>query len=237
MNEELKKALELIKANKENSELKTELKALLPVSAAEAFALVEADEEGKKLLNTFADKRVTDGVKTAVENYKKKEVPKLIADALKTQETEFKGKGVELSEADKKTLAIEKEVADLKRENKIAATKNKLIPIFAASGLDLALVDNFVNEDVDAAVTAATAFSGLFKDAVKKQADSEVQAIFKQIGYDPNNPSIKQKGAEVVTAQQLEAARTKAQQIGTVEARAEYAQLKNKFESSKEQQQ
>lgn len=231
MPEELKKALELLTAHKDDESVKTELKKLVPVSVAEAFELVEKNEDGKKLLNSFADKRVTSGIATAIENFKKKDVPGLIADALKKQEEAFKKDGVELSESDKKLLEINKEVENLKRKNQLAETKAALMPIFASNNLDLAFVDYFVGEDKETAIAAATTFSSKVKDAVKQLVDNEVKTVFQQIGYDPNNPSHKTKGSQQVTTQMLEAAKEKAMKLGTIEARAEYAQLKQTFES------
>lgn len=228
MNEELRKALDLVKANSAVQEVVTEISGIIPISAA--LKMVEEHEDGKKFLNTYADKRVTTGVNTALENFKKKEMVTFVADALKKQEDELTKKlKPEMTEFEKKQLETDKKVSELERKNKIADTKLSLTNLFTTNKIKSEFIDLFVSEDTDTAVSNATKFVASFNQAVKDVADLEVKEVFKKAGYDPQGSHVVTK--TVVTKELLKAAEDKARQIGTVDARAEYALLKQDFEN------
>lgn len=240
MNEELKKAFELIKGNKEDKEVANELSKLAPEKSTEDyFKTIQESEEGKKLLNSFADKRVSSGVKTAIERFKEKELNEIVSSKLKEQEEELRTKyNPELTEAEKQLIETNKRLEQLEKREKMANSKNALLERFASEKIDTSFVDHFVSEDPDKSLEKASSFIEKFREAVKINAEQEVKSVFDKHGYDPNNPP---KGGDndgggsgTVTEKQLVSAREKAMSLGTNEARAEYSLLKRKAEAQKQ---
>lgn len=236
MPEELKKAFELISANKEKEEVKSELKKLHGTPTVEdAFALLQGDENGTKLLESYADKRVSSGVNSALENFKKKEVPKLLQEAIKTKEAELEAKyNPQMSPLEKEAVALKTRVAELERTNKITDTTATLTKLFVTKNVDPTFVDLFVSEDKDEAIKKAENFADFFTKKVNETVNVQVESLLKQHGYDPNQTK-KAPQAGKVTQQQIEKAADDARRLGTAESRAAYSLLKQEFELQQQQ--
>lgn len=238
MNEELKNAIKLLTGSKDDAEVQAALKELVPgMTVDDAIKMVEADDEGKKFLNTFADKRVTAGVTTAIDNFKKKDMLAIIDEKVKEKEAELTKKlKPELTETEKQLMETNKRIADLERKEKIANSTTAVTKLFAKEKMDTEFIDHFVGEDMDSSISSASTFIEKFKQAVKAEAEGEVQKIFDKHGYDPKNPgSNRNDGGDTgnVTKAMIEVAHKKAQNLGTHEARAEYSLMKRKYEAQK----
>lgn len=238
MNEELRKALGLISKSKDDSEVQKELRKLVPdVTPKDAFSLLEKSDDGKVLLNSFADKRVTDGVTTALKKYKEKELPEVIGKAVKEKEDELTKKfNPELSEEAKRLLANEKEIAQLKKENAMSKAKAEVTSLFAKQAISTDFIDYFVSDDLDSSIAKASEFAEKFKQAVSASSDETVKKKFKELKFDPEKDGGKDKGT-AVTKQDLERAEQRARELGTNESRAEYSILKKKYEFEQSQEQ
>jgi hypothetical protein len=238
MDEELKKALELISKSKDVEEVQQELVKLVPgVQPKDAFSILEKSDEGKILLNSFADKRVTEGVNTAIEKFKKKDMPEFITKAVKEKETELTKKfKPELSEEAKRLIEHEKEIEELKRENKLAQSEAKITSLFAKEKVNTSFIPYFVGEDLDSSINKATEFIKEFQQAVSMDSEAVVKEKFKELKFDPDKKDDKDSGG-VVSEKDVETAREKARELGTNEARAEYSMLKKKYEHEKSQEQ
>lgn len=235
MPEELRKALELLTAHKNDEAVKTELAKLVkPSTSEELYVALQGDENGKKLLDSYADKRVTTGVASAVENFKKKELPTFIADAVKKKEEELEKKyNPTKTEAEKKLEALEKETEELKRVNKLSTTRTALTTLFAEKNLNTAFMDLFVHEDTDAAVKKASDFAEAVTKEITTKVNGQVETLLKQHGYDPKQTDLTRNTGKI-TQQHLDAAADAARKSGTAEARANYSLLKQQFNLQEE---
>ena len=236
MSEELKAALKLLTEHKDDEEVAKALKVLVPEKKAtvkESMDFLEGDDAGQVLLNTFADKKVTIGTKTAIDNFKKKGMPEILKEKLDAQETELiKKYNPQQTEAEKKLAETEKRILDLEKLNGVNAAKAVIAPMFAKKDIDQDFVELFVTANLEESIAAAEKFLTRFDEAVKTSAQGTVKKTFKEHGYDPDNPPVdknKGEGAGKVTAAQVEQARQNAISVGTEESRVAYALVKKQL--------
>lgn len=116
---------------------------------------LEENEEGKTYLQSTTDKRVTDGVNTAIENFKKEKVPGLIDDEIKKR----------YPDKDPKDKAIEDmkaEMEKMKAENLKKDLTNKALKVMTEKKLPADLVNFMVGADESTTKQNIDAFSNVF---------------------------------------------------------------------------
>jgi len=236
MKEEVKKALEVIKAEKEDSELQTELLSLVPEAKPEdMFAKLEKDETGKTLLNSFADKRVTDGVKTALDKFKKKDMQEAISTAVSEKEKELTKKfNPELSAEAKRLQEMEEEVAKLKKDNAFKDSKEAVTKLLLEKNVDVSFAEHFVSIDLDTSIEKASKFVEKYKQAVTTDSEKVIKQKFKEFEFNPDK-SKKNLEKGKVTKAMVEEAKLKAEKVGTNEARGDYSLLKKQYEAQQQE--
>lgn len=132
---------EFLEQNKDNEDVKAFILSLAPqqeehkVSVEEVNAFLETDEEGKKLIQSIGDKRVTDALKTYKDGHFSKEVKAAVAaELLKINPTETpeqkRIREVE-TQLNEQTMLREKDA--LNNSIKDLAFKEKVDPEFISS--------------------------------------------------------------------------------------------------------
>ena len=86
------------------------------------------DENGKTYLQSTTDKKVTDGINTAIENFKKEKMPGLIDDEIKKRYPDADPKDTKIAELEAKYEQMQKDAArkDLTNKALQAMTEKKL---------------------------------------------------------------------------------------------------------------
>lgn len=228
MNEELKKALELISTNKDLPELQTELVKVVPVTLA--TKLVEEHEDGKKFLNQYADKRVSQGVTTAIENFKKEKLPSIISEEVaKAEEALTKKLKPELSESEKKLLEVQKRQEELELREKQKDTEVAVLKYLSENKLPVTFATFFKGTSFDELKPAVDAF----KDLYTTNITSHVENFIKEQGYVPGKDKTDDKSGDSVTEEKLKQLEKRARELGTVQSRTDYALAKRAYEAQK----
>ena len=226
---DIKAALDLIEANLEDKDVKGFFdKNVKTPSTDELFSTLEKTDEGKAKLHSFADKRVTSGVTSALEKFKAEKLPAILEEKLAEQAAELTAKlKPEKTEAEKAMDELNKKVQRLEKENKLAESKSAVFDLFAKSKVDTSLADVFISEDRDTAIANASKFIEDYNKSIDSLVEVKVKETFKKHGYNPDK--VKENEPTVVTQKQIDNAAEEARRLGTDESRANYARLKRQF--------
>lgn len=181
----------------------------LTLDAVQKFLLEQ--DEGKKYLQSFADSRVTDAIKT----YETKTLPKKIQDAINEQ---FPPE----TPQDKKLRAVEAELEQMRNATAQEKLMNTALKTASEYSVPSDIIDLFVRNDEETTTANMARFKEHFETAVDAKVQAEVAKRFAEAGDNPPPP----KG-DASYQQRLEQAREKAVRLGTAEARAEYVEIKN----------
>lgn len=181
----------------------------LTLDAVQKF-LAERDE-GKTYLQSFADSRVTDAIKT----YETKTLPKKIQAAINEQ---FPPESEEAKELRELRAEFEQE----KQRSAQEKLMNTALKTASEYNVPSDIIDLFVRNDEETTTANMARFKEHFESAVDAKVQAEVAKRFAEASDNPPPP----KG-DTSHQQRLEQAREKAIRLGTAEARAEYAEIKN----------
>ena len=170
-------------------------------------------EDGKKWLQSFSDTRVTEAIKT----YKEKTLPKLL-------DEEIQKRYPAETEEQKKIRDLQMQMEQFQQQAQREKLNNVALSKATEAGVPSSLVQYLVGADEETTISNIEAFQTEFDKAVQLAVDKKFAAG----GYTPPKP---QGNNDTIDAQ-IEQARLEAQQKGTAEARARYAELKVKKQTA-----
>lgn len=167
---DLEKLLAFLKEKEASEDVVKFVEGLKPVNNETVKDYVENTEEGKKLLQSLTDAKVTKGIET----FKTNNLPKILDDEIAKRyppETE-----------DAKTLRELKKRLDeqenmLKKKDLLTAAIKKA----GEKGLPIDIIDRLIGEDEESTVKNLN----LFEESWKKAIEAQVNEKFKQGGRDP----------------------------------------------------
>jgi hypothetical protein len=228
MNEQLKQALELISTNKDLPEVQGELLKFVPITSA--IKLVEEHEDGKKFLNQTADKRVSQGITTAIDNFKKEKLPSMISEEVaKAEEALTKKLKPELTESEKKLIEIQKKQEGLELREKQKDTEVAVLKYLSEQKLPVSFATFFKGTSFEELKPAVDSF----KDLYNTTTTAYVEAFIKEQGYVPAKDKTGGNPGDTITEDKLKALEKRARELGTVQARTDYALAKREHEAQK----
>jgi hypothetical protein len=153
-----------LETNKENDDVKTYLGGLSAVSTDKVKGFLEADEDGKKLLQSLSDSKVTQGIET----FKKGGMLKLIDEEIKKRFPEKDVKDIELEN-------IKAELARIQSEKVRESLTNKAMKIANENKLPLSLVEYFIGEDEDKTTTNLTNLKSVFDTHIQAMVEEKLK--------------------------------------------------------------
>lgn len=121
------------------------------------------NEDGKKYLQSYADSKVTNGVQTAIENFKKDKLPGLV-------DEEYKKKYPEADPKDKALADMKAEIEKMKTDSLRKDLTNKALKTLTEKKLPSELADFIVGNDEDTTNKNLETFANIFNqysEAVK----------------------------------------------------------------------
>jgi len=228
MNEELRKALELVTTNKDLPELQTELTKVVSITAA--TKLVEEHEDGKKFLNQYADKRVSQGITTAIENFKKEKLPSILSEEIsKAEEALTKKLKPELTPAEKEALELKKRMEEFELREQRKDTEVQVLKYLGEKQLPTTFADLFKGTKFDEVKPVIDTFIDMYNNSINAKIDLHI----KEHGYVPKKDGDSGDSGKggAITAEKLKALEDRARSLGTVQARTDYALAKRAFEA------
>ncbi|MEI2392201.1 DUF4355 domain-containing protein [Priestia megaterium] len=157
----------------------------LTLDAVQAF--VKDNPEGKTWLQSFADTRVTEAIKT----YENKTLPKKL-------DEEIAKRYPAETEDQKKLRELQQQMDSLKNENLREALRNKALSVATEKNLPSKLVDFFIGKDEESTISNL----GVLEDIFSTSVQQAVEARFKEGGRDPKPPG---GNGETLTAAKIEA--------------------------------
>jgi len=131
---------------------------------------VNENEDAKKWLQSFGDKRVTEGIET----FKKNNLGKIIED-------EIAKRYPPESEEAKKLRSLQQEIEQMKVEKAREALTNKALKHATEKGLPVNLIDYFIGQDEDTTMANLQTFEEVYSTAI----NSAVESRFKDGGRTP----------------------------------------------------
>lgn len=167
---DLEKLVAFLKEKEASEEVIKFVEELKPVSQETVKEYIENTDEGKKLLNSLTDAKVTKGIET----WKTNNLKKVIDDEI------GKRYPPETPEA-KKLRELEKQHNDLIVELKRKDLLTKAITKATEKGLPVALIDKFLGDDEEATERNLS----LFEEEFNKTVTAHVEGKFKAGGREP----------------------------------------------------
>ncbi|AGK98110.1 DUF4355 domain-containing protein [Clostridium pasteurianum] len=113
------------------------------------------NEDGKKYLQSYADSKVTNGVQTAIDNFKKDKLPGLI-------DEEYKKKYPEADPKDKTLADLQAKIAKIEADSLRKDLTNKALKTLTEKKLPSELADFVVGNDEDATSKNLETLTNLF---------------------------------------------------------------------------
>jgi hypothetical protein len=172
---DLEKLLAFLKEKEASEDFVKFVEGLKPVTSETVKDYVENTEEGKKLLQSLTDAKVTKGIET----FKTNNLPKILDDEI------AKRYPPETAEA-KRLRELEKRINDqenmLKKKDLLTAAIKKA----GEKGLPIDIIDRLIGEDEESTEKNLN----LFEEEFKKAIETQVNEKFKQGGRDiPGHPN------------------------------------------------
>jgi len=225
MNEELKKALALLAAAKDNTEVAAAVGEVFKQAdfSVEDFKKFAETADGRKFIDSIADARATKGLET----FKTGTMKELLKTETEKAIEEFKkSSGITLSDDQKQINELRKQQAALQAElasSKLATSRESLL---SRSKVPAEFRNFITGSDEDSIAKSIESFSSAY-DArvaadVKAAVDKEVAKFKMQPGGSDNPPAN-------VTEQMLNDAFKKAQSSGTEDDHIAYVNLKDQM--------
>lgn len=229
MNEELKKAIEMVIANKSESGVMDMLDPVMPkFGFDDAKKVIEETDEGKQFINSFADSRVSKAVETAVTNFKEKNMPDILKSEIeKAKEALLVEHKIKLSPEEERIKKLEEETEQIKRESKQKDLLMLKLDKLSEKGLSREFL-NFVPGDTkEDIINSVENLHELFSTKVTELTKAEVDKKFKEFGNTPkkNDP----KGGGKIVKADVDKLFETAKKTGRVEDRAAYSMAKREY--------
>lgn len=172
---DLEKVLAFLKEKEASEDVVKFVEGLKPVSVETVKDFVENNEEGKKLLNTLTDQRVTKGIESWKQNNLQKTLDDEIAKRYPPETEEAK----RLRELEKR---LSEQENTIKKKDLLTAAIKKA----GEKGLPINIIDRLLGDDEESTEKNLNLFETEFKKAIETQVNEK----FKQGGRDiPGHPN------------------------------------------------
>jgi len=229
MNEELKKAIEMVLENKTEDGVMDMLDPVIPkFGFDDAKKLVEETDEGKQFLNSFADSRVSKAVETAVSNFKEKSMPEILNSEIeKAKEALLVEHKIKLSPEEQRIKKLEEETEKIRYENKQKDLLMHKLDKLSETGLPREFMNYISGDSKEDIETNVKNFQELFSSKVSEVTKAEVDKKFKELGTTPKKSD--PKGSGKVTKADVDKLFETAKKSGRVEDRAAYSMAKREL--------
>lgn len=167
---DLEKLIAFLKEKEASAEVLSFVEGLKPVSIETVKDFVENNEDGKKLLASLTDAKVTKGIESWKGNNLQKAIDEEIAKRYPPETEEAK----KLRELEKKQNDL---LAELKKKDLLTAAIKKA----TEKGLPVSLIDRFLGDDEE----STDRNLGTFEEQFKKAVEAQVEQKFKSGGREP----------------------------------------------------
>lgn len=160
----LEQVQEFLETNKENGDVQAYLGKLSTPNVDGVKGFLESNEEGRKLLQSLSDSKVTQGI----ESFKKNQLSKLVDEEIKKRFPEKDPKDIELEN-------IKAELARIQSEKVRESLTNKAMKIASDQRLPLDLVQYFIGEDEDKTTSNLTKLKEVFDTHIQAMVDEKLK--------------------------------------------------------------
>lgn len=133
------------------------------------------DKEFKSFLDSEKDKYSAKAITTALENYKKKELPKVIADEI------AKAKGEPQTEQEKQLLELQKKVELMEKEKARAEMTSKYKSVLSEKSIPVDMIDFLLAGDDEGTENNID----LFEKAMSKYVEDKVTERLSNSNFEP----------------------------------------------------
>lgn len=172
---DLEKVLAFLKEKEASEDVVDFVKGLKTVSTETVKDYLENNEEGKKLLNTLTDQRVTKGIET----FKTNNLQKLL-------DEEIAKKFPDETEDAKKQRQLIERLSNLENEIKKKDLLTSAIKKAGEKGLPLAVIERLLGDDEETTEKNLNLFETEFKKAIEAQVNEKFKAGGRDIPGHPN---------------------------------------------------
>lgn len=135
------------------------------------------DKEFKSFLDSEKDKYSAKAINTALENYKKKELPKVIADEI------AKAKGEPQTEQEKQLLELQKKIEIMEKEKARAEMTSKYKSVLSEKSIPVDMIDFLLAGDDNTTISNID----LFEKAMNKYVEDKVTERLSNSNYEPKS--------------------------------------------------
>lgn len=135
------------------------------------------EKEFKAFLDSEKDKYSAKAINTALENYKKKELPKVIADEI------AKAKGEPQTEQEKQLLELQKKIEIMEKEKARAEMTSKYKSVLSEKSIPVDMIDFLLAGDDDTTISNID----LFEKAMNKYVEDKVIERLSNSNYEPKS--------------------------------------------------
>ena len=135
------------------------------------------EKEFKAFLDSEKDKYSAKAINTALENYKKKELPKVIADEI------AKAKGEPQTEQEKQLLELQKKIEIMEKEKARAEMTSKYKSVLSEKSIPVDMIDFLLAGDDDTTISNID----LFEKAMNKYVEDKVTERLSNSNYEPKS--------------------------------------------------
>lgn len=185
---DLEKVIAFLKEKEAGEDLIGFAQGLKPVSTETVKDFVENTDEGKKLLQSLTDAKVTKGIETFKTNNLQKILDDEIAKRFPPETEEAK----KLRELEKR---INDQQAEIKKKDLLTAAIKKA----TEKGLPVSLIDRFLGDDEETTEKNLSALEEELKKAVETQVELKFKAGGREPGAgSPTPPAPREGGSELV---------------------------------------
>ncbi|WP_226087477.1 DUF4355 domain-containing protein [Mesobacillus sp. S13] len=153
-----------LETNKENGDVQAYLGKLSTPTFDGVRGFLESNEDGKKLLQSLSDSKVTQGI----ESFKKNNLQKLLDEEVKKRFPEKDEKDIELEN-------IKAELARIQSEKVRESLANKAIKYANDQKLPLDLVDFFIGEDEGKTTSNLTKLKEVFDKHIQAMVEEKLK--------------------------------------------------------------
>lgn len=135
------------------------------------------EKEFKAFLDSEKDKYSAKAINTALENYKKKELPKVIADEI------AKAKGEPQTEQEKQLLELQKKIEIMEKEKARAEMTSKYKSVLSEKSIPVDMIDFLLAGDDEGTENNID----LFEKAMNKYVEDKVTERLSNSNYEPKS--------------------------------------------------
>lgn len=181
---DLEKLIAFLKEKEASAEVLSFVEGLKPVSVETVKDFVENNEDGKRLLASLTDAKVTKGIESWKGNNLQKAIDEEIAKRYPPETEEAK----KLRELEKKQNDL---LAELKKKDLLTAAIKKA----TEKGLPIGLIDRFLGDDEESTEKNLGAFEEQWKKAVEAQVEQKFKAGGREPGAGGTPPPAPSEGS------------------------------------------